>query len=50
LTIATGAEDELGEGPEIKGPEITLEDTAKSKHLPKYGSRVKLRPETNEGI
>jgi hypothetical protein len=45
LTIATSAEDELN-----KVPEITLEDTAKSKHLPKYGSRVKLRPETNEGI
>jgi hypothetical protein len=50
LTIATSAEDELSKGPKIKVPEITLEDTAKSKHLPKYGSRVKLRPETNEGI
>jgi hypothetical protein len=45
LTIATSSEDEFGEG-----PEITLEDAAKSRHLPKYGSRVKLCPETNEGI
>jgi hypothetical protein len=48
LTTATSSEDGFGEGPEIKGPEITLEDVAKSKHLPKYGSRAKLCPETNE--
>jgi hypothetical protein len=45
LTIVTSSEDEFGEG-----PEITLEDATKNKHLPKYGSRVKLYPETNEGI
>jgi hypothetical protein len=45
LTIAISSEDEFGEG-----PEITLEDAAKSKHLPNHGSRVKLCPETNEWI
>jgi hypothetical protein len=49
LTIATSVEDELSEGPGIKVPEITLEDTTKSKHFPKYGSMVKPRPETNKG-
>jgi hypothetical protein len=48
LTTATSSEDGSGEGPKIEGPEIALEDAAKSKHLPKYGSRAKLRPETNE--
>jgi hypothetical protein len=36
-------------GPGIKVPEITLEDTTKSKHFLKYGSMVKPRPETNKG-
>jgi hypothetical protein len=48
LTTATSSEDGSCEGPKIEGPEIALEDAAKSKHLPKYGSRAKLRPETNE--
>jgi hypothetical protein len=48
LTTAPSSEDGSCKGPEIEGPEIALEDAVKSKYLQKYGSRAKLRPETNE--